>query len=120
MAQSDDFYEILGLSREVAKLEQRASKFALVGVAAALALDGGTCSSARVAVTGASSHAQRLSGVEGALAGASLPDGAADAASGAGDALDFVNEDLHGSEEYRRAMTAVFARRAIEAAAGRG
>ena len=97
-------------SAAYAKLEQRASKFALVGVAAALSLDGGTCSSARVAVTGASSHAQRLSGVEGALAGASLPDGAADAAAGAGDALDFVNEDLHGSEEYRRAMTAVFAR----------
>ena len=31
-----------------------------------------------------------------------------------------MNEDLHGSEGYRRAMTAVFARRAIEAAAGRG
>ncbi len=107
-------------SAAYAKLEQRASKFALVGVAAALSLDGGTCSSARVAVTGASSHAQRLSGVEGALSGASLPDGAASAAAGAGDALDFVNEDLHGSEEYRRAMTAVFARRAIEAAAGRG
>ena len=107
-------------SAAYAKLEQRASKFALVGVAAALSLDGGTCASARVAVTGASSHAQRLSGVEGALAGASLPDGAESASAGAGDALDFVNEDLHGSEEYRRAMTAVFARRAIEAAAGRG
>ncbi len=107
-------------SAAYAKLEQRASKFALVGVAAALSLDGGTCSSARVAVTGASSHAQRLSGVEGALAGAALPDGAASAAAGAGDALDFVNEDLHGSEEYRRAMTAVFTRRAIEAAAARG
>ena len=107
-------------SAAYAKLEQRASKFALVGVAAALSLDGGTCSWARVAVTGASSHAQRLSGVEGALAGASLPDGAESASAGAGDALDFVNEDLHGSEQYRRAMTAVFARRAIEAAAGRG
>ncbi len=107
-------------SAAYAKLEQRASKFALVGVAAALTLDGGSCSSARVAVTGASSHAQRLGGVEDALAGASLPDGAASAAAGAGDGLEFVNEDLHGSEGYRRAMTAVFARRAIEAAAGRG
>lgn len=107
-------------SAAYAKLEQRASKFALVGVAAALTLDDGSCASARVAVTGASSHAQRLGGVEDALAGASLPDGAASAAAGAGDGLEFVNEDLHGSEGYRRAMTAVFARRAIEAAAGRG
>ena len=107
-------------SAAYAKLEQRASKFALVGVAAALTLDGGSCASARIAVTGASSHAQRLAGVEDALAGASLPEGAAAAAAAAGDALDFVNADLHGSEEYRRAMVAVFARRAIEAAAGRG
>ncbi len=106
-------------SAAYAKLEQRASKFALVGVAAALSLEGGVCQSARVAVTGASSHAQRLGGVEAALAGASLPAGAAAAAADAGAALDFVNEDLHGSEEYRRAMVAVFTRRAIEAAAAR-
>lgn len=102
-----------------AKLEQRASRFALVGVAAALDLDGGICRSASVAVTGASSHAQRLSGVEGALSGVALPAGAAAAASGAGDGLEFVNADLHGSEDYRRAMVEVIARRAIEAAAGR-
>ncbi len=103
-----------------AKLPQRASRFALVGVAAALALEGGVCRSARIAVTGAASHAQRLAGVEAALAGASLPEGAAAAATGAGDALDFVNADLHGSEEYRRAMVSVFAHRAIAAAAERG
>ena len=107
-------------SAAYAKLEQRASKFALVGVAAALSLEGGVCRSARVAVTGASSHAQRLGGVEEALAGVALPEGAAAAAEGAGEALEFVNADLHGSEEYRRAMVAVFARRAIEAAAARG
>lgn len=107
-------------SAAYAKLAQRASKFALVGVAAVLSVEGGSCQSARIAVTGASSHAQRLSGVEAALAGAALPDGAVAAATGAGDPLDFVNEDLHGSEEYRRAMVGVFARRAIEAAAGRG
>ncbi len=102
-------------SAAYAKLEQRASRFALVGVAAALDIDGGVCRSARVAVTGASSHAQRLAAVEDALSGAELPSGAA--AAGAGDGLEFVNADLHGSEEYRRAMVEVFARRAIEAAA---
>ena len=107
-------------SAAYAKLPQRASRFALVGVAAALELEGGVCSSARVAVTGAAGHAQRLPAVEAALAGARLPEGAASACEGAGDALDFVNADLHGSEEYRRAMVAVMARRAVESAAARG
>ena len=106
-------------SAAYAKLEQRASRFALVGVAAALDMVGGVCRSASVAVTGASSHAQRLGGVEAALSGAALPSGAAAAAEGAGDGLEFVNADLHGSEEYRRAMVAVIARRAIEEAAAR-
>ena len=106
-------------SAAYAKLEQRASRFALVGVAAALDIDGGVCRSARVAVTGAASHAQRLAAVEGALSGTELPSGAAAAAAGAGDGLEFVNADLHGSEEYRRAMVDVFTRRAIEAAAAR-
>ena len=33
--------------------------------------------------------------------------------------LDDVNSDLHGSEEYRRAMIPVFTRRALEAALAR-
>ena len=106
-------------SAAYAKLEQRASRFALVGVAAALDMDGSVCRSASVAVTGASSHAQRLGGVEAALSGATLPSGAAAAAAGAGERLDFVNADLHGSEEYRRAMVTVIARRAIEEAVAR-
>ena len=104
-------------SAAYAKLEQRASRFALVGVAAALDIEDGVCRSARVAVTGASSHAQRLSAVEDALSGGALPSGAA--ADGAGAGLEFVNADLHGSEEYRRAMVEVFTRRAIEAASAR-
>ena len=107
-------------SAAYAKLPQRASRFALAGVAAALELEDGVCRSARVAVTGAASHAQRLPAVEAALVGARLPEGAASACEGAGDALDFVNADLHGSEEYRRAMVSVMARRAVESAAARG
>jgi CO/xanthine dehydrogenase FAD-binding subunit len=34
-------------------------------------------------------------------------------------ALEDVNSDIHASEEYRRAMVPVFARRAIEAALAR-
>ena len=52
-----------------AKLHQRASHFAIVGVAAALDVAQGTIRSARVGLTGASTHAIRLSSVERALAG---------------------------------------------------
>jgi carbon-monoxide dehydrogenase medium subunit len=104
-----------------AKLRHRASHFAIVGVAASLEVEDGTCTSARVAVTGASTHAQRLGGVEEALAGVELNETTiAAAAEGASESLIDVNVDLAGSEEYRRAMTAVFARRAISAAASRG
>ncbi len=103
-----------------AKLRHPASHFAIVGVAASLAIEGGACASARVAVTGASTHAQRLGAVEQALAGSALGDDAIGAAAArAPDALRDVNADLAGSEEYRRAMTAVFAARAVAAAARR-
>jgi len=103
-----------------AKLRHRASHFAIVGVAASLEVEAGTCTSARVAVTGASTHAQRLSAVEEALVGVELDETTiAAAADRAPESLIDVNVDLVGSEEYRRAMTAVFARRAISAAVSR-
>jgi carbon-monoxide dehydrogenase medium subunit len=103
-----------------AKLHQRASHYAIVGVCVALQTDGNVCRSARVAITGASTHAQRLTEVENALAGKELAQANIDAAAQLADqGLTDVNSDLHGSEAYRRAMAKVFTRRAIERAAGR-
>ena len=103
-----------------AKLHQRASHFAIVGVAAALQVSGGTIQSARIGVTGAAAHATRLSGVESALAGKpASPDTAKAAAKNAGAGLEDVNSDLHASEEYRRAMVDVFTERAITEALAR-
>ena len=103
-----------------AKLHQRASHFAIVGVAASLEVSGGSISAARVGLTGASTHAIRLSNVEAALAGKPLSDATiAAAAAVAGDGLDDVNADLHGSADYRRAMIKVFTRRALEGARAR-
>jgi carbon-monoxide dehydrogenase medium subunit len=100
-----------------AKLHQRASHYAIVGVAAALQVSGGKIQSARVGLTGAGSHATRLTGVEQALAGQPLTQAAvAAAAQRAGAGLTHVNADIHASEEYRRAMVPVFARRALEGA----
>ena len=103
-----------------AKLHQRASHYAIVGVAAALEMDGNVCRSARIGLTGASSHAQQLGQVEAALAGKELTQANIDAAANlAADGLQDVNSDIHASEAYRRAMVKVFTRRAIQKAVGR-
>jgi carbon-monoxide dehydrogenase medium subunit len=100
-----------------AKLAQRASHFAIVGVAAALGIVGGKIASARIAVTGAASSAERLTAVEQQLIGKNASaETIAAASKGAGAALTDVNSDLHASADYRRAMVAVFTRRALAAA----
>ncbi len=103
-----------------AKLYQRASRFAIVGVAAALDVADGTVRSARVGLTGAGSHAVRLTAVEEALVGrAATPEAVAETAEGAGAGLEDLNDDIHASEAYRRAMIPVFTKRALVGAVAR-
>lgn len=103
-----------------AKLHQRASHFAIVGIGAALEVSAGTITAARVGLTGASTHAMRLSNVEGALTGKPLTEATIAAASAlAGSGIDDINADIHASAEYRRAMIPVFTRRALEGARAR-
>jgi aerobic carbon-monoxide dehydrogenase medium subunit len=103
-----------------AKLFQRASHYAIVGVAAVLEVNGGTIVSARIGVTGATSHAQRLAGVERALANRPLSkDTIAAAVEVAAEGLEGINSDIHASVDYRRAMVPVFTRRALEGALAR-
>jgi carbon-monoxide dehydrogenase medium subunit len=107
-------------SAAYAKLHQRASHYAIVGVAVALDVKNGTIQSARVGLTGASSHATRLTAVEQALAGQPLSAKTIESAAQiAGKDLKEINADIHASESYRRAMIPVFTRRALEAAAAR-
>jgi carbon-monoxide dehydrogenase medium subunit len=100
------------------KLFQKASHYAIVGVAAALDVSGGQIQSARLGLTGAATHAIRLTKAEQALAGHGK-DGVEQAVHGAGAELAAVNSDLHAGEEYRRAMVGVFAKRAVLAALAR-
>ncbi len=103
-----------------AKLHQRASHFAIVGVAAALDVQGGVIQSARIGLTGALSHAIRLTNVEEALKGKPATAATLDAASKlAGTNLEGINADIHASAEYRRAMVTVFTKRALENALAR-
>ena len=105
-------------SAAYAKLHQRASHFAIVGVAAAVDVKGGVFQSARIGLTGAGTHAVRLTAVEQALAGKPATKATIASASEAA-AVDEVNSDIHASDDYRRAMIKVFTRRALEGALAR-
>jgi carbon-monoxide dehydrogenase medium subunit len=102
------------------KFPHPASRFAIVGVCAAVTLDaGGTCTKASVGLTGAGTKAVRAKGVEAGLTGKRLDAATIEAAAQkAADGVD-VQADLQGSVEYKSHLCRVFARRAIEAAVKR-
>ena len=104
-----------------AKLFNPASRFALVGVAAAVTVEGGVCTSARVALGGLTPYAMRASAVEAALAGQPADSAtiAAAAAAVAGDLGDDVTGDLHASAEYRRQVAPEYVAQALTDAIAR-
>ena len=102
-----------------AKMANKASHYAIVGVAASVTVEGGSVTAARIGVTGSGASATRASESEARLLGTS---GDADAIrSAAGRAANGIemNEDIHASAEYREHLTKVFALRAITAAVER-
>ena len=103
-----------------AKMANKASHYAIVGVAAVVSVDGsGNCTSARIGVTGAGASASRAEESESRLVGSSLDDAAIFSAAGhAADGIE-LNEDIHASAEYREHLTKVFALRAIRSAVER-
>ena len=95
------------------KFAHPASGYAIVGVAVVADLDGDTVSSARVALTGATSTATRLTSVEEGIAGKSLTDETvAEAVAGATDGV-AINGDSFAPEAYRAHLVEVLARRAL-------
>ncbi|MBI3122137.1 MAG: xanthine dehydrogenase family protein subunit M [candidate division NC10 bacterium] len=99
------------------KFPHPASRFAVVGVAAVLTVEGGKVSKASIGITGAGTKAVRARGVEAALLGKALDAATIQAAAEkAPDGVD-VQADLQGSVEYKTHLLKVFAKRAIEAAA---
>jgi carbon-monoxide dehydrogenase medium subunit len=99
------------------KFPHPASRFAVVGVCAALTVDkNGTCTKASVGITGAGTKAVRAKGVEAGLTGKKLDAATIEAAAQkAAEGVD-VQADLQGSVEYKSHLCRVFARRAIDAA----
>ncbi|HEY8552135.1 MAG TPA: xanthine dehydrogenase family protein subunit M, partial [Thermaerobacter sp.] len=99
------------------KMARRASDFALVGVAAAVARDAeGTAAAVRVALNGVTGAAYRATAVEERLAGrVPSPELLAEAAAHAVDGVD-VDGDALTSAEYRAHLARVYTRRALEQA----
>src|SRR5216684_2811657 len=103
------------------KFAHPASRYAVIGVAAALTSSGGKCSAARIAIGGMVPKPLRTSSVERALVGKELSaENIAKAASQVSKDLgDDVLGDIFASEQYRRAVAPVWMKRALMQAAGR-
>jgi carbon-monoxide dehydrogenase medium subunit len=101
-------------------LQQPASGYSMVGVAAVVFSDGKNgIAGANVALTGVGDEPYRARAVEAALANSDgSPGSIAAAAAHATDGVE-VASDIHADREYRTAMAAVYTRRAIEAALAR-
>lgn len=105
-----------GRSVAYVKFSQRASGFAIAGVAAAVHSKAKTVT---VGVTGVAAKAYRATAVEKELNGKSLKNADLSAASAhASDGIDALN-DIHASAEYRQHLACVNTRRALELARSR-
>ena len=110
-----------GQGQAYVKFVHPASRYAVVGVAAALTASGGTCTAAAVAIGGLVPQATRAVAVEQALTGQrlsadSIVRAAADVSRHLGDD---VLGDLYASAQYRKAVAPVWVKRALTAAADR-
>jgi carbon-monoxide dehydrogenase medium subunit len=103
------------------KLSNKASHYSVVGCAAVVTLGGdGTVQDCSVAFSGVSAKPTKATSVENALKGKQpTAENIAAAAENAPSDVDFALSDIHASEEYRLAMTKVFAKRALTKAAQR-
>ena len=110
-----------GQGQAYVKFSHPASRYAVVGVAASVSMNGGSVSAAAVALGGLVPVATRAASVEQALAGqAPSADAIATAAAAvSADLGDDLIGDIYASAEYRRAMAPVCVKRALTAAVER-
>jgi carbon-monoxide dehydrogenase medium subunit len=103
------------------KFAHPASRYAVIGVAAAVTVAGSKTTSVSVAIGGLVPAARRLPSVEQALVGQQPTDGAIAVA--AGKVLDDLGHDVSGdifaSADYRRSVAPVYVKRALSAAVAR-
>ena len=123
-ARSDELLVVLevpapssGTGSSYVRLEyRRQMEIAVVGATAVVTVDGDRIVDARVAITALTPTIRRVPEAESALDGTDGGDAAVEAAAAAAAAASTPISDVRGSAEYRRAMAAVIANRAITAA----
>ena len=110
--------DLSGHKTAYAKFPHPASRYAIVGVCVVLGMDGDTCTSASVAVGGATVKAVKCAGAEAALTGTALDDAALNAAAVAvtSDIEEWLAGDIAYPESYRQQMAGVYLKRAVSAA----
>lgn len=109
-----------GTGAAYAKHPHPASRYAVVGAAARVALSNGACEAVDLAVGGVTGAPVLISGVGQALAGeAPTPETIAEAADAVAGALENPMGDLYASGEYRVHLASVLARRALAQAVER-
>lgn len=110
-----------GRGAAYAKFPHPASRYAVIGAAAAVDVSGGACTRAIIVVGGITGMPTRLPSVEAALAGQALTDEAVASAcsKAAGDLSGDLMGDIFASAEYRRAVAGAYVARAVAAAAKR-
>ena len=98
-----------------AKLSHPASRYAVVGAAASVTVEGGTVTAASVAVGGVQPAPTVGNSVAASLVGNAPTDAVLDEAASAicNDIGDDVLSDIFASEDYRKAMAVVYTRRAL-------
>ena len=100
------------------KVKQKASGFAIVGIAVSLRMDGDTCTDASIGVTGLAATPFRATGVEDQLRGKTLTaDLIASAAARVAEGVDALG-DIHASGEFRSHLARLNTARAIQDALG--
>jgi CO/xanthine dehydrogenase FAD-binding subunit len=98
---------------------RRQMEIAVVGASVAVTVAGGVVTGARVAMTALSATIRRVPEAEAALVGSDGGSAAIEKAGAAVSAAATPISDVRGSADYRRAMAAVIARRAIDEALSR-
>ncbi len=100
------------------KVKQKASGFAIVGIAVCLQADGDTCTDVGIGVTGLAGTPFRATAVEDQLRGKALTaDNITAAAAGVADGVDAL-DDIHASGEFRAHLARLNTARAIQDALG--
>jgi len=103
----------------IEEFARRHGDFAIVAAAAAVDVEDGACTRARVVVGGVDEVPLRVEAAEEVLAGSDLGAEAIEEAAQAAARAVEPGSDIHGSAEYRKKLTAVLLRRTLTRAVGR-